>query len=248
MEYRGFVIRSALSLIKEIIGIALIWVILDKFHAVKGWTIWEVVFLYGLKQLVVAIYAFFFDNAGNLDFKVINGELDRILIRPLNPLFHLFAEGASLMKGFSSIILGPFFLVIASYKLGLDWTVIDFLMLLLSVLGGVGVLTGVSLSFSSIAFWTMKSAFILDFIFVFREEFLNYPLNIYGKGIQFMLSFILPLAFINYFPSCFILDKTKEVIISPFLVYLSPLVGILTMLGAYQIWKFGLKNYASTGT
>ena len=44
------------------------------------------------------------------------------------------------------------------------------------------------------------------------------------------------------------LDKPDPLHMPPFAPFLSPVVGIGTMLAALAFWRFGVRHYASTGT
>ena len=63
-----------------------------------------------------------------------------------------------------------------------------------------------------------------------------------------MLTFLLPYAFMNYFPATFFLDKTEEALhLPPQVGLLSPLVGLATFAIAYSFWRVGLNHYESVG-
>jgi ABC-2 type transport system permease protein len=59
---------------------------------------------------------------------------------------------------------------------------------------------------------------------------------------------VLPYAFINFYPAQFILGKEDYLGFPPVLVYLTPAVGIILFVVAYQFWRVGLNHYKSTGS
>ncbi len=65
-----------------------------------------------------------------------------------------------------------------------------------------------------------------------------------------MLAFILPFAFMNYFPATILLHKTAEAgyTINPLLGWMTPVVGIVWFAGAYLFWRLGLNHYKGTGS
>lgn len=73
-------------------------------------------------------------------------------------------------------------------------------------------------------------------------EFVKYPMEIFPKVIQGIFTFIIPFAFISYYPA-------KAVIYNETYYYLCILlVGFLSAAGAIYIWNFTLKKYESSGT
>jgi len=62
-----------------------------------------------------------------------------------------------------------------------------------------------------------------------------------------IISFVIPLAFMNYFPSQVFLGRS-DYIFSPALGYMTPIVGITLFLIALKFWNFGIRHYQSTGS
>ena len=74
--------------------------------------------------------------------------------------------------------------------------------------------------------------------------FVRYPLEIYNPVIIFFLTFVVPLGFINYYPAEIFLGKALYLQFA----LLAPVIGVISLVISYSFWKFGLKNYASTGS
>ncbi len=50
LEYRvDFVLMTLMGLVRQGTGMALMWVILARFETIAGWTLGEVIFLYGMR-------------------------------------------------------------------------------------------------------------------------------------------------------------------------------------------------------
>ena len=79
------------------------------------------------------------------------------------------------------------------------------------------------------------------------RQFAGYPISIYPKAIQVLMIYIVPFAFVNYFPVQFVLRKPDMAAFSPVYMYIAPFVGIVLYLLAYAFWRFYLKNYHSSG-
>ena len=76
------------------------------------------------------------------------------------------------------------------------------------------------------------------------REFSPYPMTIFDGFFKVLLTYLIPIGFIAFFPSQFFL---KPGTIST-VVYLSPLVGILSFAIAYWVWTKGVNGYTGTGS
>ena len=89
---------------------------------------------------------------------------------------------------------------------------------------------------------------IVDFFYYESIPFIRYPITIFPLFMQVILTYILPYAFINFFPAQYFLGKTDFSIFSPMFQYLTPLVGVVAFSISIWFWNWGLKKYQSTGS
>ena len=75
-------------------------------------------------------------------------------------------------------------------------------------------------------------------------DFAKYPLSAYTRPIQFVLTWLIPLAFISYYPAAVLLGKPLA---QPWIGYLAPLAGPVAAVGALMIWRCGLVHYQISG-
>ncbi len=91
-------------------------------------------------------------------------------------------------------------------------------------------------------FWIQNSFYVLDLVFRFKD-YAKYPVTIFSPVFRFIFTFVMPIAFIAYYPSLVML-RPDEV---PILSWLSPIIGIAFFLISYKIWMFGAMKYSGTG-
>jgi len=85
---------------------------------------------------------------------------------------------------------------------------------------------------------------VLDTVF---SNFTNYPLNIFGGVLEFLLTFGVPLAFMAYFPATVLLGRTGELQVNPIFAYGAPLAGIVWLGVALLVFHHEMRNYQSAG-
>ncbi|MDQ3539135.1 MAG: ABC transporter permease, partial [Chloroflexota bacterium] len=64
----------------------------------------------------------------------------------------------------------------------------------------------------------------------------------------YVLTFALPVAFVAYFPTSTLLDRSNELLVSPWLAAVAPLMGIALFLLSLRIWRRASRGYQSAGT
>lgn len=97
------------------------------------------------------------------------------------------------------------------------------------------------------AFWIGESEGLYRLLYKNLTEFIQYPLSVYHRGIRELLTFVLPYAFINYYPVQYFIDR-QEGICPGILRYLTPLVGCGVFLLSRLFWRLGLRAYSGAGS
>lgn len=59
--------------------------------------------------------------------------------------------------------------------------------------------------------------------------------------------YIVPFAFVNYFPAQFLPRKEDMQQFPQVYLYLTPVVGLVMYLAAYLFWRFSIRYYKSSG-
>ncbi len=249
MEYRfGFLLGMGTVFLMQGINVAFIWIVLERFHALKGWTLPQVVFLFSLRLMAHFPSLFFCLQAKDgLDSFITQGILDRFLVRPINPLYHIFVSKTHL-KSCADLTVGVVLFVTASRMLGIHWTPLNTLFLILVIISGAIIETAVFLMVSVVAFWTMEAGQLKWIVDNLSDTLNQYPLSIYGILAQFLMTFIIPLAFMSYYPATYFLRITETTLFHPYFAFLTPLAAGIFVLIAYRFWKVGINSYQGAGS
>jgi ABC-2 type transport system permease protein len=247
LQYRAnFILGVTMGLVYQCTGFVFIWVVLNRFQSVGGWSLGEVAFLYGLRLMMHALNGFFSGALFGVQWQVRQGEFDRYLVRPLAPLVQLLSQHAP-PSALGDLLGGALLFAAATTLVAVSWTPAALLYLVLAILGGALVEFAMRLICSALAFRFLSSApalYLLDEIF---SNFGNYPLTIFGSVLQFLLTFGLPLAFMAYFPAVVLLERTGELQVHPAFAYGAPVVGMLWMVLGLLVFGREMRYYQSAG-
>lgn len=238
----NFFIGVFCFVLSQITGILFLTLIFGQIPNLNGWSFYQILFIYGFAQLprgldhLIADQLWYFSRD-----TIVKGEFDRYLLRPLNPLFQLFAETLQL-DAFGELLVGIVITVYSLVHLDVRITVIKIFAFIIAILAGSVIYTSVKLFFASLSYWIKQSFPILNIVYMF-SDFTKYPNSIYGKGIQIILSYIIPFAFTAFIPASYFLDKESFIYAIGGTCIVAVLVGIIS----YSVWKIGMKSYESAG-
>lgn len=241
------VMRTIAVFLRESASVIAIYLALLKFDSINGWNIDELIFLFSLIFITYALFIMFFKSLRDFSMWVRRGDFDRVLLRPRGILTQLVLCGGDWLATFGHGALGITLFLLSAGRVGIRWNLGLALYYLASIVGGVLIQGALFLIFSTVSFYVVEASSLQNLIFWNMRRFVVYPISIYPKVIQTILIYIVPLAFVNYFPAQFFLQKADMADYPVFLLYLSPFVGILLFGFAVIFWKLSLKRYQSTG-
>lgn len=246
MQYKlDTFLLSLAVLMRESVTVVTLYLILLKFSLIQGWDLGQLFFLYSFVFLTYSICILIFTGIRDFEGTVNQGEFDSYLTKPLNPLFQVLARKSDIMATLGHGTLGIILFLYASYRVGLDFNFHNIIIVLLLLSGGILIQGALLLIPAALTFWTTKSTEIQNLVFYQMRGFIAYPITIYPKVIQYLLTFVIPLAFVNYYPTQYFFDSEDSGL--RWLSYISPCVGIVIFLLALLLWKTSLLRYKSTG-
>jgi ABC-2 type transport system permease protein len=76
----------------------------------------------------------------------------------------------------------------------------------------------------------------------------QYPLTIYPVEVVKAMTFVVPVAFVNWYPALFVLDLPDPYGLPAALRFLSPVAAAVVCLLAALAWRAGVRHYRSTGS
>ncbi len=246
IQYRSNFLMMAAGVVYQCTGFAFIWVILARFGSIGGWSVGEVAFLFGMRLCAHGLWVAPFHRLTDLDAIIREGELDRFLVRPLNLLVQLLTSKLWL-GSFGDIAGGVVILSAASAVADIRWSPGSVFYLALALAGGALVEVAVQLAAAALTFRILSTKELREMIDDVFNTFGSYPLKIYGTSGQFLLTFVLPLAFVAYLPATVLLGRTEELEVAAAVAYMAPLVGVACFCLAYLFWCRQLRHYQSAG-
>jgi ABC-2 type transport system permease protein len=248
LEYPLFLISWLLMIPTQYFsGIWMLKIIVDRFQPLSGWGFEELAFLYGLGLLSHGLVIVFFIPTFDTEFFVLRGEFDRLLLRPMNVFFQ-FVTGYFNFIGLIDLLPGVIIFLYAAQMVDFSWSIGNIVKLVLIVIGGTLIRASIYTVVGAIAFWTKRSRNLNYMALSAMERTTMYPLTLYPQVIQAVLTFLLPIGFISFYPAEQFLGKSTSLELPLGMAIWTPVVGLVSFAIAYAVFRFGLQKYESAGS
>ncbi|HWQ12725.1 MAG TPA: ABC-2 family transporter protein [Roseiflexaceae bacterium] len=237
----GFMLATGLEF-------AVIAILYTRFPSIGGWSAPEVALLYGMTSIAFSMaemVARGFDAP--FERMMQQGSFDRVLTRPLGSFFQIMASEFQLRR-LGRTAQGALVLSYALSRLEVAWTPSKGLLLLLAVLSGAVIYTGLIVIGATICFWTIKTPEVINVFTFGGQTLVSYPLSIYNRLIRTVFLSIVPVAFANYPAALVILSRSDPHGLPGELAWAAPLAAALFFGAARAFWQYGVSKYQSTGS
>lgn len=229
------------DLLSQGVNLVFILVVFNHTALLKGWQKEEIIFIYGFFLVPYAIFVSFFNIWDFSDRYIVKGEMDRILTRPLHSLFQVIMERIELESLFG-MITGLLVMYYAGSTLGLQIVWYHPFIFVAMVMGGTFIYAGIFISLAAIGFWSDSRTDIMPMMYNI-SNYGRYPVDIYNRVIRFVLTWILPFAFVGVYPAAYFLKRQEWYSYA----FLSPVMGLIFFTAAILIWNTGVKKYRGAG-
>lgn len=248
LQYRVDTLVATLAVfVRESTNIIVIYLALMKFDRINGWNVNEMLFLFSILFLTYAFVVSLFADLRDFSCMIREGRFDRLMLRPRGLLVQLILNNADLMASAGHGTLGILLFVISANNVGITWDFVTVMYYVGAIIGGILIQGGMFIIFSSLSFYFVETNSIREIFYWNMRKFAGYPISIYSKLIQGLMIYVIPFAFVNYFPAQYLLRKADMANYNEIYMYIAPVVGVVVYLAAYGFWRISVKRYKSTG-
>ena len=214
----------------------------DRFGAVDDFTQADVLIGFAVMMLAFSLGEMFGRGFDLFPRLLGNGIFDRALVRPRNIIFQVLAstvDFSRLGRVVQAIIVFAYILP----RSGIVWTWDKVLTLCLMIVCGAVLFFALFVLYAAFSFFTVEG---LEFMNIFTDggrEHGRLPFSVYGENVLRFLTFVIPLALVQYYPLMYLLGRTDSGLYA-----LAPVFALLFLLPCYGFFMFGLSQYKSTGS
>jgi ABC-2 type transport system permease protein len=248
LQYRvSFTLDVAGMFLISFLDFVAVLVIFHNIPQLSGWSLREIAFLYAVSAISFNLTDLAIGHLDLFPRMIRDGAFDTLLVRPRGTLFQVFASDFALRR-VGKAVQGVFVLGYALDGLEIAWNAGRVAMFAVMVAAGILIFGSVWVAGSCIAFWTTEGGEFTN-AFTYGGNFLTqYPIDIYSVWARRFLAYLVPMAFVCYFPSLYILDKPDPLGLPRVLQFLSPLVAVAAACVAGAVWRAAVRRYRSVGS
>ncbi len=212
------------------------------FTQIKGYTYGDVLLCFSVVQMSFTFAELFGRGFKSFSGMVRKGEFDRMMLRPCSLILQIMGNSFAVGR------IGPLFTAIVTLALGIrhsriTWSVMTVWTMAAMIIGGMLLFIGLFLLEASFCFFSIQDTALINVLTYGAKSHGKYPIDIYGKGILWFCTYVIPYTLVQYYPLQFLLGKTRD-----WRLAFCPLGIIVFLLICYCIWRFGVKHYKSCGS
>lgn len=219
-----------------------IYFLMERFHEVKGYSYGEVLLCYGILLMGYTLAECTSRGFDAFSRMVREGTFDRIMLRPRSTVLQILGGGFELSR-LGRLLQAIVMFVYGIYMSGVSWNIWKLLTVILMLIGAELLFTGLFMIYAALCFFTLEG---LEFMNVFTDgakEYGKYPIDVYGKRIMKLCTYVIPYTLIQYYPLQYLLGRSEN----PLLI-LAPLGTAVFLLLSYGVWRLGMRHYQSAGS
>ncbi|MEV7501124.1 ABC transporter permease [Streptomyces sp. NPDC093018] len=248
MAYRAsFAMTTFGSFAATFFDFVAIMLMFSRVRALGGWTLPEVAFLYGLSAVSFGLADLVIGSMDRLGKRLRDGTLDALLVRPAPILAQVAADRFALRR-LGRVTQGSLVLGWALTRLDVDWSVGRLLLMPVALLAGCGIFCAVFVSGAAFQFVAQDAAEVQNAFTYGGTTLLQYPPTVFGRELVRGVTFVLPLAFVNWLPASYLLGRPYPLDLPGWVAWTTPLVAAGCCALAGLAWRAGLRSYRSTGS
>lgn len=242
MEYRANAIGNFIySFLSIMINIFFINIFFSQVSSLNNWSKYEAFLLIGVFRVLLVVQATLFRGIFMLPSYVNKGELDLLLVKPINSQFFIslrFPRITALLD----VLPGIFIIFFAVLHINITVNYVNIFVFIISLFCGSVIFYSIMFIIATFSIWLKGFYSLPDLFYIIREP-LGIPIDILGKTTSFILTFVFPLAFIVTVPVKVFLGKE-----SIFYSFGSFFVAAFLFYFSIWFWNFSLKHYTSASS
>jgi ABC-2 type transport system permease protein len=228
----------------SVVNLTFFVLVFGEVPSMSGWSFEEIVFLYGFGQFTFGLFSCLLFTLmwdfGNV--YLVEGLLDRVLLRPFPPLLQMVLEQFYPFD-MAIIVKGAGIAAWAATKLGIAFTAATLAKFVVLGISAAMVLAGIALITTFASFWWLNRYGLFRPLFTFME-YSRYPLRVFPRWIQWLMTFVLPFGFACFYPaSAFLGERGLDGF-----ALATPVVGVGLLYLANRMLDAGIRRYESTGS
>ncbi|MHB1485870.1 MAG: ABC transporter permease [Saccharofermentanales bacterium] len=233
--FTGLLVMLAGTLLSPL----LIIIIYQNGATLGNYSVYQIFLMQGIYLIVTGFGSIlFFDIVFDTTFRVREGTLDILLLKPQSLLSNLIATNYN-NGGIANILGGSLLFAYALYHL----PAVAFrqcIFFIISIFFALAILFAFSVILAALGIVWIGNSRLFD-IYNSISKFASYPMTIFSKPIRAILSFFIPVAMLGFIPASLLSRPVDPS------VYITAASSIVFVASSLLFWRIMIKRYTSAG-
>lgn len=253
-EYRSarqhrasFVLLGISGTIVVALDFVVITFLLQRVPRLAEFSLAEMGVLYGLASLAERLADLAVGDIEKVGRLVKDGSFDQVMLRPGPALVQVAASSCRpqmLGRPLQALVI----LAVSLSRAGVDWTWGRAVLVPVTVACGTLIFTGVWVAGAAATFVLVDGREAMN-AFTYGGGFLaQYPLSIYATWFRHLFVYVIPIAFVAWFPALAILGRPDPLGLPGWYRFAAPVAAAFSLAVATAAWGAAVRRYRSTGS
>jgi len=243
LEYEwDFWLMVFAAVLTQLVSVVFLRVVFTLIPDLDGWTFWPIVIMFGLISFGEGIGSLFFEGMWRLAYRINQGELDYMLVRPY-PLALQVTSAEIGLNGLGNITSGGAMIVLGLCRAPIHWSPGLVLVAPLLFVSAMTIKVSISVTTNAASFWIQGPNPLFAMAVHQGGELTRYPLTLFPIALRSVFCLVVPFAFVGFFPAEFVTGGHAL-----WIGLATPAVAAYCVLVARFAFRRGVLRYESTGS
>lgn len=243
MSFRTHFFLVALSNTSwTVLSLAFAGFLFGNVRSVAGWDLDRMILLTGTFSLVLGLLDMLFQtNMARLSEQVNRGELDFVLVKPIDSQFYVSTRYINLNE-VPAVIVAAATVIAGAARIGLEPTIWDVVTYITIVVCAVITFYGIWFLTVTFSLWTGRINNIAYLILPIADLG-RLPTDVYRGGYRLLFTFVIPVALISTIPAQALLGMVDLPMVA-----FAILAAVVSATLSHWFWRYSLTRYASASS
>jgi ABC-2 type transport system permease protein len=244
---RSFALDVAGQALVQAGELVVILAVFAQVQALGGFARDEVLLMYALSGIAFGLADMVVGQLDELPTWIRTGTFDVLLTRPLSTFLQVLTGDVQLRR-LGRALVSAGVLVVVLVQDGIAMTPLAGALLVLTPLTGAVIIGSIWVATCAVSFWIVEGRELANAFTYGSTISTAYPITIFAPWLRTLFCFLVPGAFVAYYPALAVLGRADPLGLPAALPYLTPLVAVAAAGVAALVWRAGVRRYTGTGS
>lgn len=213
--------------------------VVTRTQTLAGYTLNQSLIFFLTYNVIDTLTQLLFRDVYRFRPKIVSGDFDLTLVKPVSPLFTVLLGGADPLDLFMLI---PYLGLLVFFISQVSFTFVSLIAYLVLAINALIIATAFHILVLALGIITTE---IDHAIMIYRDvtSMARFPVDIYGEPLRGLITFIIPIGIMMTFP-----PKALFSLLSPAFLIISLAIGLLFVYVSFRLWRYALIQYASASS